>query len=122
MGFFSLFKPPVSDTLRVICSAYHSKLQYTGDSRLGFIAMAEEALNQLHKQTKKRLGDSSATYRFLPIKVDELNSDHDINREHLEQYLYAIMILIRDDYYNRNSSDYHARSARLELLIKSALK
>lgn len=119
MGLFSLFKTPINETLNVICSAYHKKLNASGDSKLAFVDMANEAYNQLLKHKRSNFSSAVDTYRMLSGKdFSELSSNHEENKEHLQYYLYNMMTYIRKDYYDE--IDY-GKGERLKVLISSNL-
>ena len=120
MGLFSIFKTPVNETLGVICSAYHKKLQSSGDSKIAFVEMANEAYNQLRQHKRANFSSPADTYRMLSGKdFSELSASHDNNREHLKYYLYNMMMYIRSDYYD--SSDYQ-KGERLKVMIDMNLR
>ena len=118
MGFFSIFKTPVDETLGIICKPYKNKLNSTGDSKLAFIELANEALNQAtkHNQYFESVTD---TYKFLsPLKFEELSKSHAENKQSIECYLFNMMMYIRKDYYK--PPDY-SKNKRLKVLIDTNL-
>ena len=119
MGLFSIFKTPVNETLAVICSAYHKKLESSGDSKQAFVEMANETYNQLRRHKRANFSSPVETYRMLSGKeFSELSTSHDVNREHLQYYLYNMMFYIRSDYYG--SPDYQ-QGERLKVMIEMNL-
>ena len=100
MKFFSFFfKKSVNETLKVICNAYYYKLNATNDSKQAFIAMANEAFNQVQKNHRSNFTSPSDTYIMLGKKFNDLSSSHLTNREYLADYLFNIMLYIRRDSY-----------------------
>jgi hypothetical protein len=120
MGLFSMFKTPVNETLGVICSAYHKKLDSSGDSKQAFVEMANEAFNQLRQHKRANFSSPVDTYKMLSGKeLSELSISHEQNREHLKYYLCNMMMYIRSDYYN--PTDYN-KSERLKVLVDMNLR
>lgn len=120
MGLFSIFKTPVNETLGVICTAYHKKLQATGNSKLAFVEMANESFNQMRQHKRSNFASPEDTYRMLSGKeFSELSKSHDVNRKHLEYYLCNMMMYIRSDYYD--AADYQ-KSERLKVLVEMNLR
>ena len=120
MGLFSIFKTPVNETLGVICSAYHKKLQSSGNSKLAFVEMANEAFNQMLQHKRSNFSSPQDTYRMLSgIEFSELSKSHDKNKRYLEYYLCNMMMYIRSDYYD--SADYQ-KSERLKVLVEMNLR
>jgi len=110
----------VNETLGIICSAYHKKLRSSGDSKQAFVEMANEAYNQLGRHNRANFSSPVETYIMLSGKeFSELSASHDMNREHLQYYLYNMMMYIRSDYYD--SSDYQ-KGERLKVLIEVNLR
>lgn len=119
MGFFSIFKTPINETLGVICGAYKNKLNLTNDSKLAFVEMANEAFNQMKKHNRPNFSSSTDTYRMLSGKdFDELSKNHSDNKEYLQYYLFNMMMYIRSDYYKPEDSN---KNERLKVLIDTNL-
>jgi hypothetical protein len=119
VGFFSIFKTPVNETLSSICTAYKNKLGATGDSKKAFVDMADEAYSQLKKHNRSNFSSPADTYKMLSGKeFKDLNRDHAENKEHLQYYLFNMMMYIRPDYYK--PEDY-SKNERLKILIDTNL-
>jgi hypothetical protein len=118
MGFFSIFKTPVNETLDTICSAYHNTLEVTKDSSKAFISMSEEAVRQMRKHNRPQFSSAQDTFKFLNGTINDLTPSHNDNRESLECYLFNMMMYIRPDYYK--PADY-SKNERLKILISNNL-
>ncbi|WP_108646633.1 hypothetical protein [Polynucleobacter rarus] len=119
MGFFSIFKTPINETLGVICGAYKKKLNLTNDSKLAFVELANEAYIQLRKHQRSNFSSPSDTYRMLSGKeFNDLSKNHSDNKEYLQYYLFNMMMYIRPDYYK--PEDYN-KNERLKVLIDTNL-
>ena len=115
MGFFSIFKTPINDTLGIICGAYKNKLNATNDSKQAFVDMADEAFNQMRIHKRKNFSSPIDTYRMLSGKeFDDLSKRHSDNKEYLEYYLFNMMFYIRPDYYKPVDCN---KNERLKVLI-----
>ena len=118
MGLFSIFKTPVDETLRIICSPYKNKLRATGDSKLSFIELADEAFNQAKKHNQFFVSPAD-TYKFLsPINFEDLSKNHADNKASIECYLFNMMMYIRKDYYKPPDI---SKNQRLKVLIDANL-
>ena len=121
MKFFSFFfKKSVNETLKVICNAYYYKLNATNDSKQAFIAMANEAFNQVQKNHRSNFTSPSDTYIMLGKKFNDLSSSHLTNREYLADYLFNMMMYIRHDWY-RPDNDI-GKYVRLKAMINMNLR
>jgi hypothetical protein len=120
MGLFSIFKTPVNETLGVICSAYNKKLDSSGDSKQAFVEMAKEAFNQLRQHKRVNFSSPVDTYGMLSGKeFSELSASHKDNREHLQYYLFNMMMYIRSDYFKPPD---HQKNERLKVMIDMNLR